>query len=289
MTSRVGRCEGLVHDDCSLPSSLPSITYSVLWAEQTTHWDLLHTVFKWADDAQKAFFLSAGHPGTVLQKLYFERAVMRSVTVEVANSEPHAVADQVIVFSWISKVGRTSWQSSTEIRCKNQLVARAVTTMVAMDHALETTVPVPHAAELREMVQKAADVSSVEVKVPSRPSTAYVWLTVVRLTDCDSFGHVTNTKYPVMALEARAVAAKAAGYSREGQLLADLQPTGCHVDYIAQVHPLVPLEIATWFDGPSQAFIFEFVIRESVNVHAAAAATVILSTKAPVLDMKSHL
>ena len=164
MTSRVGRCEGLVHDDCSLPSSLPSITYSVLWAEQTTHWGLLHTVFKWADDAQKAFFLSAGHPGTVLQKLYFERAVMRSVTVEVANSEPHAVADQVIVFSWISKVGRTSWQSSTEIRCKNQLVARAVTTMVAMDHALETTVPVPHAAELREMVQKAADVSSVEVK-----------------------------------------------------------------------------------------------------------------------------
>eukprot|EP00966_Prymnesium_polylepis_P082485 1909767-Prymnesium_polylepis.3 len=145
---------------------------------------------------------------------------MRSVTVHmVRGGDSSTLADTVRVRSWVSKVGRTSWQSATEILshgagpAPGELVARAVTTMVAMDDELEKTAAVPAADELRELVREAPDVlSTVVVKPPPRPDTddgVYVWATTVRLTDCDSFGHVTNTKYPTMALEARAICAKA--------------------------------------------------------------------------------
>ena len=77
---------------------------------------LLHSIYRWADAGQEAFFQSAGEPGRVLRDLYLKRAVMRSVTVHVVRGGcSSTLADTVRVRSWISKVGTTSWQSATEI------------------------------------------------------------------------------------------------------------------------------------------------------------------------------
>jgi len=285
----------LVQPQSSTAPPLPSICYSVLWSDKTTHWDLMHAIYRWADAGQEAFFQSAGEPGRQLRDLYLKRAVMRSVTVHmVRGGDSSTLADTVRVRSWVSKVGRTSWQSATEILshgagpAPGELVARAVTTMVAMDDELEKTAAVPAADELRELVREAPDVlSTVVVKPPPRPDTddgVYVWATTVRLTDCDSFGHVTNTKYPTMALEARAICAKEEGYSATGNQLALLNPTGCHVDYIRQIRPLVPINIITWYDAASQAFIFQLETMEGEQpVHAA---TVILSVGTPAMHAR---
>ena len=154
---------------------LPSIVYSVLWADKTTHWDLLHGIYRWADAGQEAFFQSAGEPGRALRDVYLKRAVMRSVTVQILRiGDSSTLADTVRVRSWISKVGRTSWESSTEILshgagpAPGELVARAVTTMVAMDEMVEKTASVPMAEELREMVRDAPDVCSNVVRARAR-------------------------------------------------------------------------------------------------------------------------
>jgi len=105
-----------IDDAVAAPSPLPSIVYSVLWSDKTTHMDLLHSIYRWADAGQEAFFQSAGEPGRVLRDLYLKRAVMRSVTVHVVRGGcSSTLADTVRVRSWISKVGTTSWQSATEI------------------------------------------------------------------------------------------------------------------------------------------------------------------------------
>jgi hypothetical protein len=48
------------------------------------------------------------------------------------------------------------------------------------------------------------------------------------------------------------------------------------VEYISQIHPLVPVDIITWFDDTLLAFIFHVMTKEGIQtVHAA---TVILGT-----------
>ena len=70
--------------------------------------------------------------------------------------------------------------------------------------------------------------------------------------------------------------AQAAGYSAAGNQLAQHVPTGCHVEYIRQIRPMIPIQIFTWFDAPSRAFVFELQTCDADE--PTHAATVILST-----------
>ena len=79
------------------------------------------------------------------------------------------------------------------------------------------------------------------------------------------------------ALPPTAPRAQAMGYSSAGNQLSQHVPTGCHVEYIRQIRPLVPIEVFTWFDLPSRAFIFELHTCDQFD-EPTHAATVILST-----------
>jgi acyl-CoA thioesterase FadM len=141
---------------------------------------------------------------------FLSSSFIASLQVDVLIRDPSTMPETVRVSSWVSKIGRTSWQSCTQITGRRLggvgelVIARSVTTMVCLDARLEKTVPVPCAEELRALVRPPPNVGGVDVMSSSPPPTnAFKWTSIVRQTDCDSFGHVTNTKYPVMAEEAR--------------------------------------------------------------------------------------
>merc|ERR1719310_2170530 len=100
-----------------------------------------------------------------------------------------------------------SMKEATE---EDRLLAVVDTVMVATDEETHSkSVPVPHAAEIKSMI--VSDAPEIErptfAEFEPKPGTdePFVWRTRIRMTDCDSFGHLNNSVYATMAEEARLI------------------------------------------------------------------------------------
>ena len=230
---------------CQGMQSLASFELSVDWFDTCSDAELLCSVLRWCDTNQGRYFREGCPPEVIAPALARELAVlwsgeivMRSNTVELlveSHDAVHAMhaavgraVNTVQITPWLSRVGRTSYGISFFISFGKEAtpLARVATVMVNVDaENLEAAAPIPEhlvdpmktlaasssEAAVRLGLMPAAD-DDVEL-VPADageagpPEEALVWRTTVRATDCDSLGHINNAKYPLLAAEARALAA----------------------------------------------------------------------------------
>ena len=158
----------------------------------------------------------------------------------------------------LTHVGTSSFRTFFTIRNKRgEVFARVRSLGVSVDRANHRPQPLPRRDDLAAHV-----VPEPELVAPTgkgeRPADAYVWSTAVRQTDCDSLGHLNNTKYAAYAEEALGFGCHNGGFSGEGAALADAPIATLHVEYMVELLPYTDVHIAVWWDATQRAFIAEF-------------------------------
>ena len=202
---------------------------------------------------------------------------MRNNTVELlvdSNAAVHRMHSQagvatntVTITPWLSRVGRTSYGMNFFISFGKDAapLARIATVMVNVDPSnLEAAAPIPeHLVKpmraLAAMSSEAAVSAGLwaDITVPpgatgGPPAEAFVWRTAVRATDCDSLGHINNAKYPLLAAEARAIAAYTLPADADSLLKGPLAPPRVFVcDYLGQPRPFENIDVAVWSERGS--------------------------------------
>jgi acyl-CoA thioesterase FadM len=106
------------------------------------------------------------------------------------------------------------------------------------------------------------------------PKHAYCWPTSARITDCDSLGHINNTKYATLAEEAVLVAHNARAFDGSPDALSffERNNTSIHIEYMEQILPFMLLELYVWYDSSEGAFFVRTIICSTGKV----ASTVLL-------------
>lgn len=181
------------------------------WGDKSTPWDLLFSVFKWADAAQAAWYQAPGMPAAVtdLANTWQGHSVTRANTVRL-HARFADWPDKIEIEPWCCRVGRTSWDMNQRFTNAvpgqpEQQLASVVTTMVAVDESLVNTVPIENRDAIAALVQPPTcpfDDGLKGVQTPPPAATIYSGQGTVRLVDSDSLGHVNNAKYVYLACEA---------------------------------------------------------------------------------------
>jgi acyl-CoA thioesterase FadM len=264
--------------------ALTSFTLSVDWFDSCSDAELLCSILRWCDTNQGRYFregcpeaLIAPELAQELATLWAGQIVMRSNIVELlvdSHAAVHAMhgevgiaTNTVTITPWLSKVGRTSYGISFFISSgiDDIPLARVATVMVNVDPSnLQAAAPIPeHLVEPMRALAAAsseaavsAGLSAGDIVVPEgldgeAPADAFVWQTTVRVTDCDSLGHVNNAKYPLLAAEARAVAAHALPTGMNAGLTGGGSPHFFMCDYLGQPYPFETIDVAVWSEGRS--------------------------------------
>jgi acyl-CoA thioesterase FadM len=172
----------------------------------------------------------------------------------------------VTVKARVCGVGRSSYTMAFTFHSgggDGRLLATLVTVMVATDAATHTrAAPIEHAKDLQDLISPWP-FTPYKVPFVRPPAGAATWSSVVRATDCDSYGHINNALHPLLCEEARAACANDGRYTTgSAAALATAPPTGTFVSYSGQARGLQPYEIASHeVDG---AFHFEMRTAEGV-------------------------
>jgi acyl-CoA thioesterase FadM len=193
-------------------------------------------LLKWCDTAQGAVWKALPDKtiSNEMHGLWDSSAVMRVTTGHVSTSAENLnETDEVHISAWLSRIGTSSWDISFVIETESggAHVASLHTTMVNVDpESMSQTMPVPHREALAAAVLPRVEISWEPVDSERHPG-AFLWDTTVRLTDCDSNGHINNAIYASLAEEARGMAANSSAYSGNGNILATQLATHLFVDY----------------------------------------------------------
>eukprot|EP01064_Diplonema_japonicum_P030824 TRINITY_DN5328_c0_g2_i3.p1 TRINITY_DN5328_c0_g2~~TRINITY_DN5328_c0_g2_i3.p1 ORF type:complete len:282 (+),score=74.55 TRINITY_DN5328_c0_g2_i3:77-847(+) len=227
--------------------------FRVNWVENSTPWGVLGAVFRWCDTAGLAAYneVEAKEEDKALVKEWVEmwdgNGVMRNNSCEIYTNN---MGKEVWVETCLSKVGRTSWGVSFEIFnvSMEKTLARMDTTIVHVDAKTHSrSVPIPQVEKLRKYVNSTGPKTNPHP--PRDPSTAVsrkAFTTKVRVTDCDSLGHINNAVYPLLALES---------------FPTDIIPPigSCKVEYIKQILPEETLQVQTFLSNtPTPLYTSEF-------------------------------
>ncbi|KAJ9447417.1 hypothetical protein DIPPA_04280 [Diplonema papillatum] len=230
-----------------------SSTFAVQWVEQATPWGRLGAIFRWCDTAGDLLFCDIERAFNEEEDAAANRAVVAEwrrmwndsvMRVNSAEMYTDAFGSHVEIRAYLTKVGRTSWGIQYQIfdkpgaagAAEPRLIARMAQVIVAVDaetHSQPT--PIPHADRMKKFVtalpsvRRAPVLPEATARAPPLGSCSFT----VRVTDCDSLGHVNNAIYPVLAIESLPLPTiPSFGY--------------CHVEYIKQVLPRAPLTIDSW-------------------------------------------
>eukprot|EP01064_Diplonema_japonicum_P030822 TRINITY_DN5328_c0_g2_i1.p1 TRINITY_DN5328_c0_g2~~TRINITY_DN5328_c0_g2_i1.p1 ORF type:complete len:266 (+),score=66.09 TRINITY_DN5328_c0_g2_i1:47-799(+) len=226
------------------------MNFRVNWVENSTPWGVLGAVFRWCDTAGSMAFrqIEAEEGDKGLAQAWMDMGcVMRSNFCEIYAEK---LGKEACVEVGLTRVGKTSWGVSFDIYSKDSkdLLAKMVTTMVGVDketHSKPTLIP--QAEKLRKYVHQSR--KQLNPHPPRDPSTAVsrkAFTTKVRVTDCDSLGHINNAVYPLLALES---------------FPTDIIPPigSCKVEYIKQILPEETLQVQTFLSNtPTPLYTSEF-------------------------------
>jgi acyl-CoA thioesterase FadM len=208
----------------------------------------------------------------------------------------------VTVESRLTRVGRSSWTttflvttctSAPEAPPQPTIIARVQTVNVCVRRGSLEPLPVPNIDALRRLASlQAADAKdwaprlSCHTPSPSdcrRALThltlpAFTWRTRVRATDCDSLGHLNNTRYAIVAEEALGVAQHRGAWEGRVAALACLPARTVHIEYLEQLLPYEEMCARVWWDEGRSSFIV--AVENSASV---LASIVVLGVGAPAL------
>ena len=254
------------------PDHLPAFPVQVQYFDGCTDAELLCSVLRWCDSAQGSFWAAQPDIPRQMLELWSGSSVMVSNTVElIAGCEalpPPSTGTGALAMltPWLTRVGRTSWGLAFSIVVDGRPLANVATVMVSVSpEDLTRSAPLPAAllplmevvrargvaaAAARGLRGPPSDLEDLARALPKpeepEPADAYVWRSPVRVTDCDSFGHINNAKYALLAEEARAVATHACAYPPTA---APPPPRGCrgfYCTYTGQPQPFDELVVSTW-------------------------------------------
>ena len=162
-------------------------------------------------------------------------SVMRTNTLEILDRRGCLDRSAVFVRSRLTKVGTTSWQTESTVyrdAAGQEPVARVWGVNVMVDRLGLRPKPLPQ----RELLSTALIKPRPSAHVPTEhdrpvPARAFCWETWARATDCDSLGHLNNTKYASLAEEAMATAVHFGAFDESVRGAADSVAT-MHIEQV---------------------------------------------------------
>jgi acyl-CoA thioesterase FadM len=277
-------------------AALPSVVRAVDYMERMPK-NLIAAMFTWADAESFGAFpdlYQVTGPGGWDPSITW---VMATNTLEISSRAPVHPTEmqgdgppQVSVEVFLTRVGNSSWESSFVVReaRTQQIVGRIVTVNVCVlraDIGVGGSTTLPRRETLMECVvpQPAFDLQPAR-SMGTKPTDArvFVWTSAIRATDCDSLGHLNNTRYATMAEEALAHASFANAFDSCGSAsadgttvaeLADMPIRSCHIEYKAQLLPYRQVEASVWWDAEQHAFV---VVLETVEVPRTLGSFIVL-------------
>lgn len=199
--------------------------------------------------------------------------VVRKLTMKIYAREN--LGEYVSVNTHFSRLGNTSFSAMYEIFNEDGSLLAHVWTLCVMctvEDMKPMAIPDKHKLVVTSNLPQPESAMSSIVFPETKP--IYTWKTTVRVTDCDLFGHVNNTKYPTMAEEALAFAvhAKAFDGDREAEALARAQTRYMHIEFLEQALPFTELEISIWFCKTKKAFLLKFECEDTLLTEVLVAA-----------------
>lgn len=246
------------------------------WLDKNTPWDLISAVLRWVDTAQTDWYHLESSPPSAKALLAAgfdsssqNHAVTRAHRLQLFVPESHEWPDRVSIYSWLSRVGSSSWDMSYDVVAPGgHKLTSIVTTLVMVDETLLKTKPIPNREELVQFTQSPS--TSLRpyqcgIKDDSKTLQCYRWRGTVRQVDCDSLGHINNGKYPALAIQALydAIAVGAVpGNPNAKSLLSTIG--SMYISYIGQLYPRDEYSVEIWMLKTDTETVFqcEFVGEE---------------------------
>eukprot|EP00747_Dinoflagellata_sp_TGD_P179385 gnl/TRDRNA2_/TRDRNA2_30122_c0_seq1.p1 gnl/TRDRNA2_/TRDRNA2_30122_c0~~gnl/TRDRNA2_/TRDRNA2_30122_c0_seq1.p1 ORF type:complete len:274 (+),score=24.51 gnl/TRDRNA2_/TRDRNA2_30122_c0_seq1:61-882(+) len=242
-----------------------------------TPWQLSAAIFNMCDDtsfmafpAESIMWRSRYEETSWAASTWWESKsfVMRTNTLEILDRS--SFVKEAIIQPSLARVGTTSWTAIYDVLAPatGVCIARLWSLNVLVDKPSLKPTPLPERAELLKAALPGPSSDHIAKVVHDGPAPhgAYTWHTSVRITDCDSLGHINNTKYPLLAEEAVGVAHHHGAFDDNptAKHLASLPIVTCHVEYIDQLLPFHPLALTVWYSDSQRAFVVRFKSEDTV-------------------------
>ena len=193
--------------------------------------------------------------------------VVRKLTMKIISRE--IVKEKVKTCAHFDRIGTTSFSSMYEICTEDgALVAQVWSLCVCCTVSGMNPIPIKEKEKLvltPNLPKPDAELTALEHGFPTS-EPAYSWESKVRITDCDLFGHLNNTKYPTMAEEALAAAVHDNAFAScpEVEAAARRETKFMHVEFLDQALPFTSVKVCIWWWSQRKAFVMKFLCEDKV-------------------------
>ena len=196
----------------SLHQKMPpkEFKHRVQWVEGGIGWGLLAAVFRWCDTSGEIICqkicekLTDKKDRNAWLRVWNGSSVMRRNRCWL-KGESSDLGREVTVQGFLAKVGKSSFQMRYSIRDEmgDELAIMETTSVHVDKETLSKPTPLPCPDTLRECIEDNVPIILNKWAVPeSEPIKTLKSNITIRISDCDSLGHINNAVYPLLAMEA---------------------------------------------------------------------------------------